>query len=120
MSASPLASADDDSSGAVTGAGFGPTLGVGGPESYSGGSTSNSFCGDPWTVSGGSTANVCAGASLGVGGASSYTGGSTANNSFGTATLGVGGVESYTGQGTSGLAENGTNATTRTVNFGPG
>ncbi len=37
-----------------------------------------------------------------------------------TPTAGVGDVNSYTGQGTSGTAQNGTNATTRTGNFGPG
>jgi len=85
FSSSPLAAASEHGggeSGAVTGAGFGPTLGVGGP--------------------------------------SSYTGGATANHPGGTATQGVGGVNSYTGQGTSGIADNGTNATTRTGNYGPG
>lgn len=101
----PVASATEGESGAVTGAGFGPTLGVGGPSSYTGGGTANH--------PGGS-------ATIGVGGPSSYTGGATANHPGGTATQGVGGVNSYTGQGTSGTADNGTNATTRTGNYGPG
>ena len=96
-------------SGAVTGAGFGPTLGVGDALSYTGGSTSNSVC-----------LRSCAAATLGVGGPSSYTGGATVNNPGGTATLGVGDVNSYTGGGTPGTANNGTNATTRTQNYGPG
>ena len=96
-------------SGAVTGAGFGPTLGVGDASSYSGGSTSNSFC-----------HQRCAAATIGVGGPSSYSGGATVNNPGGTATLGVGDVNSYTGGGTPGTAQNGTNATTRTGNYGPG
>lgn len=69
----------------MTGAGFGPTLGVGDVSSYTHGSTSNSFC------------HQCASGTLGVGGPSSYTGG-----------------------GTPGTAQNGTNATTRTGNYGPG
>ncbi|WP_156432898.1 hypothetical protein [Mycobacterium sp. M26] len=95
-------------SGAIAGAGGGPTLGVGGPSSYSGGSTSNSLC-----------QRHC-GATLGVGGPSSYTGGSTANHPGGTATQGVGDVNSYTGGGTPGTTNNGTNSTTRTGNYGPG
>ncbi|WP_445169258.1 hypothetical protein ACTXG7_08005 [Mycolicibacterium sp. Dal123E01] len=106
----PAASAD-----AVAGAGFGPTAGVGGPGSYTGDSTSNNLC-----SAGHYSAADCAAASIGVGGPSSYTGASTANSRGGTASLGVGGVDSYTGQGTSGAAQNGTNATTRTVNYGPG
>ena len=94
--------------GAVTGAGGGPTLGVGGPSSYSGDSTSNRLC--QWEC----------GATVGVGGPSSYTGGSTVNDPGGTATLGVGNVNSYTGYGTAGTAENGTNPTDRTGNYGPG
>ena len=69
-------------SGAVTGAGFGPTLGVGDP--------------------------------------SSYTGGATSSNRGGTATWGVGDVNSYTGGATGGTTDNGTNATDRTDNYGPG
>jgi hypothetical protein len=103
---SPVASAADGESGAVTGAGFGPTLGVGGPSSYTGGGSAN----HPGSGH----------ATIGVGGPSSYTGGATANHPGGAATQGVGGVNSYTGQGTSGLAQNGTNATTRTGNYGPG
>lgn len=95
-------------SGAVTGAGFGPTLGVGGTSSYSGGSTSNGVC--QWNC----------GATLGVGGPSSYSGGATINGPGGTATLGVGGTNSYTGDGSPGTARNGTNVTTRTGNYGPG
>jgi hypothetical protein len=111
LSGAPIAAADahghtDGESGAVTGAGFGPTLGVGGPSSYSGGGTAN----HPGSGS----------ATLGVGGPSSYTGGATANHPGGTATQGVGDVNSYTGQGTSGAPNNGTNATTRTGNYGPG
>jgi hypothetical protein len=112
----PAASAD----GAVAGAGFGPTAGVGGPTSYTGDSTSNNLCSEPSGYAGHYPAADCAGASIGVGGPSSYTGASTANSRGGTASLGVGGVESYTGQGTSGAAQNGTNTTTRTVNYGPG
>ncbi|NTY60139.1 hypothetical protein [Mycolicibacterium sphagni] len=56
----------------------------------------------------------------GVGGPSSYTGAATVNSTGGTASLGVGDVSSYTGGGTPGIAQNGTNSTTRTVNFGPG
>lgn len=100
--------ADDGQSGAVTGAGFGPTLGVGDPSSYTGGSTSNNIC------------SLNCGATVGVGGPSSYTGGATVNNPGGTASLGVGDVNSYTGQGSAGTAQNGTNATTRTGNYGPG
>ncbi|MFN8033934.1 MAG: hypothetical protein U0Q47_11655 [Mycobacterium sp.] len=95
-------------SGAIAGAGGGPTLGVGGPSSYSGGSTSNGLC-----------QRNC-GATLGVGGPSSYSGGATVNSPGGTATLGVGDVTSYTGGGTPGSPQNGTNATTRTGNYGPG
>lgn len=126
LTGSPVASAvpdlmpADGESGAVTGAGAGPTLGVGGTSSYTGGSTSTGFCGDPSTYTGTSTAAICSGASVGVGGPSSYTGGSTANNPHNTASLGVGGVDSYTGQGTAGATLNGTNTTTRTVNYGPG
>ena len=110
MTASPVALADTGGeSGAVTGAGFGPSAGVGGPSSYTGGSTSNDLC-----------HQHCTGASVGVGGPSSYTGGATANHPGGFASQGVGDVSSYTGQGTSGHAENGTNATTRTGNSGPG
>ena len=119
VTGSPVASAtpadSGDSSGAVTGAGFGPTLGVGDESSYTGGSTSNNLCGSSTYA-----ADTCAAATVGVGGASSYTGGSTVSASGGTATLGVGGVDSYTGQGIPGTAQNGTNSTTRTVNFGPG
>lgn len=64
-------------SGAVTGAGFGPTLGVGDPSSYTGGSTSNNFC-----------YTTCGAATIGVGGPSSYTGGATSSNRGGTATWG--------------------------------
>ena len=108
----PAAWADGES-GAVTGAGFGPTVGVGDATSYTGDSTSNNLCSEP-------PAADCSAASIGVGGPSSYTGSSTANSRSGTATLGVGGVDSYTGQGTTGAADNGTNTTTRTVNYGPG
>lgn len=107
LSVSPVAVADGES-GAVTGAGFGPTLGVGDPSSYTGGSTSNNMC------------SLNCAATVGVGGPSSYTGGATVNNPDGTATLGVGDVSSYTGQGSPGTAQNGTNATTRTGNYGPG
>lgn len=110
----------DGESGAVTGAGFGPTAGVGDASSYTGGSTSNSACSDSSQYAGAFPANICAGATIGVGDASSYTGGATVNNPGGTATLGVGDVNSYTGGGIPGIAQNGTNSTTRTVNFGPG
>lgn len=110
----------DGESGAVTGAGFGPTLGVGDATSYTGGSTSNNLCGGPLPYSGGSITENCAGASIGVGDASSYTGAATVNSSGGTASLGVGDVNSYTGQGSPGIAQNGTNSTSRTVNYGPG
>lgn len=110
----------DGESGAVTGAGFGPSLGVGDASSYTGGSTSNNLCGGPLPYSGGSITENCAGASVGVGGPSSYTGAATVNSSGGTASLGVGDVSSYTGQGSPGIAQNGTNATSRTVNYGPG
>ncbi|AQT81196.1 hypothetical protein B1R94_20965 [Mycolicibacterium litorale] len=117
----PVATAwADGESGAVTGAGFGPTLGVGDASSYTGNSTSNDLCGGPLPNSGGSITENCAGASLGVGDASSYTGAATLNSSGGTASLGVGDVNSYTGQGSPGIAQNGTNSTSRTVNFGPG
>lgn len=109
---SPVAVADSHTggeSGAVTGAGFGPSAGVGDASSYTGGSTSNSLC-----------HHNCTGASVGVGGPSSYTGGATANHSGGMASQGVGDVSSYTGGATSGYADNGTNATTRTGNYGPG
>ena len=96
-------------SGAVTGAGFGPTLGVGDPSSYTGGSTSNNFC-----------YATCGAATIGVGGPSSYTGGATSSNRGGTATWGVGDVNSYTGGATGGTTDNGTNATDRTDNYGPG
>ncbi|PND57113.1 hypothetical protein CRM90_13265 [Mycobacterium sp. ENV421] len=112
LSGSPVAAAEDPTggeSGAIAGAGFGPSAGVGGPSSYTGGSTSNDLC-----------HQHCTGASVGVGGPSSYTGGATANHPGGFASQGVGDVSSYTGQGTSGHAENGTNATTRTGNYGPG
>ncbi len=112
LGSAPAAVADahaDGESGAVTGAGFGPSLGVGGPSSYTGGSTSNDLC-----------HQHCTGASVGVGGPSSYTGGATANHPGGLASQGVGDVSSYTGQGTSGAPNNGTNATTRTGNYGPG
>ena len=116
----PVASAmADGESGAVTGAGFGPSLGVGDASSYTGGSTSNNVCGGPLPYIGGSITENCASASLGVGDASSYTGDATVNSPGGTASLGVGDVSSYTGRGTPGTAENGTNSTTRTVNFGP-
>jgi hypothetical protein len=104
----PVAAAGGES-GAVTGAGFGPTLGVGDVSSYTGGSTSNSFC-----------HQSCASATIGVGGPSSHSGGASVNKPGGTATLGVGDVNSYTGGGTPGTAQNGTNATTRTGNYGPG
>lgn len=125
MTGSPAASAtpadaDGVESGAVTGAGFGPSLGVGGVNSYTGGSTSNTPCDSSSPYTGPYPASTCSGASVGVGGPSSYTGGATANNQGGTASLGVGGVNSYTGQGTPGTAQNGTNTTTRTVNYGPG
>ncbi len=110
----------DGESGAVTGAGFGPTVGVGDASSYTGGSTSNNLCGGPVPYTGGSITENCAGASVGVGGPSSYTGAATVNSSGGTASLGVGDVGSYTGQGSPGIAQNGTNSTSRTVNFGPG
>ncbi|BBY65468.1 hypothetical protein [Mycolicibacterium helvum] len=109
LSGSPIAAATSGESGAVTGAGFGPTLGVGDASSYTGGSTSTHLCHQNCTV-----------ATLGVGGPSSYTGGATVNHPGGTATHGVGDVNSYTGQGTSGAPRNGTNATTRTGNYGPG
>lgn len=102
----PPASED---SGAVTGAGFGPTLGVGDPSSYTGGSTSSNFC-----------YATCGDATVGVGGPASYTGAGTANTPSGTATWGVGDVNSYTGGATGGTANNGTNATDRTENYGPG
>jgi len=105
----PIAAASDGESGAVTGAGFGPTLGVGDASSYTGGGTSHGGC-----------HHNCAAATLGVGGPSSYTGGATANHPGSVATQGVGDVNSYTGQGTSGSPQNGTNATDRTGNFGPG
>ncbi|BBY57191.1 hypothetical protein [Mycolicibacterium sarraceniae] len=111
LSGSPVAAADPSAggeSGAVTGAGFGPTLGVGGPSSYTGGGTSTQC------------QHNCSTATVGVGGPSSYTGGTTANHPGGTATQGVGDVNSYTGQATSGTAHNATNPTTRTGNFGPG
>jgi hypothetical protein len=108
VSASPVAAAGGES-GAVTGAGFGPTLGVGDLSSYTRGSTSKSFC-----------HQSCASATIAVGGPSSYSGGASVNNPGGTATLGVGDVNSYTGGGTPGTAQNGTNATTRTGNYGPG
>ncbi len=110
----------DGESGAVTGAGFGPTAGVGDATSYTGGSTSNSPCGESSPYAGAFPSTTCAGASLGVGDASSYTGGASVSNPGGTASLGVGDVNSYTGGGTPGVADNGTNSTTRTVNFGPG
>ena len=110
----------DGESGAVTGAGFGPTLGVGDASSYTGNSTSNSVCGGPLPYTGGAVTENCASATIGVGGASSYTGAGTNNSAGGTASLGVGDVNSYTGGGSPGIADNGTNATTRTVNFGPG
>ena len=117
----PVASAmADGESGAVTGAGFGPSLGVGDASSYTGGSTSNNLCGGPSPYTGGITTENCAGASVGVGGPSSDTGGATVNSPGGTASLGVGDVSSYTGGGTPGIAQNGTNSTTRTVNYGPG
>ena len=119
-SASPDWRPADGESGAVTGAGFGPSLGVGGTSSYTGGSTSNGFCGEPSTYTGSSNTAICSGASVGVGGPTSYTGGSTANNPKNTASLGVGDVNSYTAQGTAGTTLNGTNTTTRTVNYGPG
>ena len=108
----PAAVADNHAggeSGAVTGAGFGPTLGVGDASSYTGGSTSTGLC-----------AHHCPAATLGVGGPSSYSGGATANHPGGTATQGVGDVNSYTGQATSGAPDNGTHPTTRTGNYGPG
>lgn len=71
----------------------------------------------PLTI-GGSGAEDCRGATVGVGGADSYTGGSTVNHPGGTATLGVGGVNSYTGGGNPGAAQNGTNSTDRTLNYG--
>jgi hypothetical protein len=85
-----------------------PTAGVGDASSYTGGSTS-SVC-----------QHNCTSATLGVGGPSSYSGGASANHPGGSATQGVGGVNSYTGDATSGTAHNGTNATTRTGNYGPG
>ncbi|MCV7177549.1 hypothetical protein [Mycolicibacterium sphagni] len=102
LSGSPVAVASGHNDG------FGPTLGVGDASSYTGGSTSTSFC------------HQNCDATLGVGGPSSYTGGASVNHPGGTATQGVGDVNSYTGQGTSGAAQNGTNATTRTGNYGPG
>ena len=117
----PIATASaEGESGAVTGAGFGPSAGVGDASSYTGGSTSNNVCGGPSPYTGGLTTENCAGASVGVGGPSSYTGAATVNSTGGTASLGVGDVSSYTGGGTPGTALNGTNSTTRTVNFGPG
>jgi hypothetical protein len=110
----------DGESGAVTGAGFGPSAGVGDASSYTGGSTSNNLCSESPTSAGAFPSNICASASVGVGGPSSYTGGATVNNPGGTASLGVGDVSSYTGGGTPGIADNGTNSTTRTVNYGPG
>lgn len=122
LTGAPLASATpaDGESGAVMGAGFGPSAGVGDVSSYTGGSTSNTLCGGALPDTGGAIAENCAGASVGVGWPSSYTGAATANSAGGTASLGVGDVSSYTGQGTPGTALNGTNSTTRTVNFGPG
>ncbi|GAY17992.1 hypothetical protein [Mycobacterium sp. shizuoka-1] len=118
---SPVATAwADGESGAVTGAGFGPTLGVGDASSYTGNSTSNTVCGGPMPYTGGAISQNCAAGTLGVGDASSYTGAGTTNSAGGTASLGVGDVNSYTGGGTPGIADNGTNSTTRTVNFGPG
>ena len=117
----PMATAwADGESGAVTGAGFGPTLGVGDASSYTGNSTSNTPCGGPMPYTGGAIGQNCAAGSLGVGDASSYTGAATTNSAGGTASLGVGDVNSYTGGGSPGIADNGTNSTTRTVNFGPG
>lgn len=72
----------------------------------------------PYTA--GMTNQNCAAASVGVGDASSYTGAATTNVPGGTASLGVGDISSYTGGGTPGIADNGTNSTTRTVNYGPG
>ncbi|KDE98518.1 hypothetical protein Y900_006080 [Mycolicibacterium aromaticivorans JS19b1 = JCM 16368] len=112
LSGSPVAAAEDATggeSGAIAGAGFGPSAGVGGPSSYTGGSTSNNLC-----------HQHCTGASVGVGGPSSYTGGATVNHPGGMASQGVGDVSSYTGHGTAGAPNNGTNATTRTGNYGPG
>lgn len=102
--------AAEGESGAVPGAGAGPTLGVGDASSYTGNSTSNSLCGGP----------VPCAATLGVGDASSYTGAATSNSAGGSATQGVGDVNSYTGHATSGSPHNGTNSTTRTGNYGPG
>lgn len=117
----PLATAAaEGESGAVTGAGFGPSAGVGDASSYTGGSTSNTVCGGPMPYTDGITNQNCAAASVGVGDASSYTGAATTNVPGGTASLGVGDVSSYTGGGTPGIADNGTNATTRTGNYGPG
>ena len=100
----------------------GSTLGVGGPASYTGGSTVNNFCEPPLLVGGGptSSADDCggSGATAGVGGPTSYTGGSTDSNRGGTATLGVGGVNSYTDWGNPGAAQNGTNSTDRIDNYG--
>ncbi|BBY65467.1 hypothetical protein [Mycolicibacterium helvum] len=117
----PIATASaEGESGAVPGAGFGPTLGVGHSSSYTGSSTSNNLCGGPLPHTGGFITQNCAGASIGVGDASSYTGAGTTNSPGGTASLGVGDVNSYTGGGSPGIADNGTNSTTRTVNYGPG
>lgn len=85
-----------------------PTTGVGDASSYTGGSTST-VC-----------QHNCGSATVGVGEPSSYNAGATANHPGATATQGVGGVNSYTGGATSGYANNGTNATTRTGNYGPG
>ena len=63
---------------------------------------------------------TCGAATIGVGGPSSYTGGATSSNRGGTATWGVGDVNSYTGGATGGTTDNGTNATDRTDNYGPG
>ena len=110
----------DGESGAVTGAGFGPTAGVGDASSYTGASTSSGPCSGSSPYAGAFPSTTCAGATVGVGDASSYTGGASVANPGGTASLGVGDVNSYTGGGTPGVADNGTNSTTRTVNFGPG
>lgn len=93
----------------------GSTLGVGGPASYTGGSTANNVC---ETAPGAGYTSDCWGATVGVGGPDSYTGAATANNEGGTATVGVGGVNSYTGGGNPGAPQNGTNTTDRTLNYG--
>lgn len=94
---------DNCGDGTGTSPGSGPTLGVGGPESYTGGTSASANGGQ---------------ATLGVGGPESYTGGSPAGPGGGTASKGVGGVNSYTGGSPGGCTHTGTNSTTRSQNYG--